>query len=73
VEGKSQTIMPWDSWLRPYTQQPPTLWFHDLLHADGKPYRQREIDILRSLSHAPRGVVPADALSYPVSTSTPAR
>jgi hypothetical protein len=63
VVGKSQTNMPWDSWQRPYTMAPPTLWFHDLFHADGKPYRQREIDILRSLSHAPRGVVPADALT----------
>ncbi|PXV52394.1 Cellulase (glycosyl hydrolase family 5) [Dyella jiangningensis] len=73
VVGKSQTNMPWDSWQRPYTMQPPTLWFHDLFHADGKPYRQREIDILRALSHAPRGVVPADALSYPMSQGAVAR
>ena len=65
VDGKAQTIMPWDSWQRPYTLQPPTLWFHDLLHGDGTPYRQREADILRALSHAPRGVVPADAATYP--------
>jgi len=73
VVGKSQTNMPWDSWQRPYTFAPPTLWFHDLFYVDGKPYRQREIEILRSLSHAPRGVVPADALSYPMSTSATAR
>jgi hypothetical protein len=73
VVGKSQTNMPWDSWQRPYTMTPPTLWFHDLFHADGKPYRQREIDILRSLSHAPRGVVPADALSYPLSAGATSR
>lgn len=73
VEGRSQTIMPWDSWLRPYTQQPPTLWFHDLLHGDGTPYRQREAEILRALSHAPRGVVPAEALAYPVPAGAPAR
>ena len=66
VEGRSQTIFPWDSWQRPYTLQPPVLWFHDLLHADGTPYRQREADILRSLTGAPRGVVPADAELYPV-------
>ncbi|HET6555025.1 MAG TPA: 1,4-beta-xylanase [Dyella sp.] len=70
VEGKSQTIMPWDSWLRPYTQQPPTLWFHDLLHGDGTPYRQREADILRALSHAPRGVVPAEAATYPAQATS---
>jgi len=70
VEGKSQTIMPWDSWLRPYTQQPPTLWFHDLLHGDGTPYRQREAEILRALSHAPRGVVPAEAVMYPAQATS---
>lgn len=67
VEGRSQTIYPWDSWQRPYTLQPPVLWFHDLLHPDGTPYRQREADILRALSRAPRGVVPAEAQLYPVS------
>jgi len=66
VEGRTQTTLPWDSWQRPYTLQPPTLWFHDLLHGDGTPYRQREADILRALSKAPRGVVPPEAASYPV-------
>ncbi|HEV2540997.1 MAG TPA: cellulase family glycosylhydrolase [Frateuria sp.] len=65
VEGRTQTTLPWDSWQRPYTLQPPTIWFHDLLHGDGTPYRQREAEILRALSHAPRGVVPAAAASYP--------
>jgi len=65
VDGKEQTRYPWDSWERPYTLQPPTLWFHDLFHTDGKPYRQREVDILRTLSAAPRGVVPASAQMFP--------
>ncbi|HET6805937.1 MAG TPA: cellulase family glycosylhydrolase [Frateuria sp.] len=65
VEGRTQTTLPWDSWQRPYTLQPPTIWFHDLLHGDGTPYRQREAAILRALSHAPRGVVPEAAASYP--------
>jgi hypothetical protein len=72
VDGRTQTRMPWDSWQRPYTLQEPTLWFHDLLHQDGTPYRQREADILRSLSRAPRGVAPADALSYPSQGPLPA-
>jgi hypothetical protein len=63
VNGKTQTDMPWDSWQRPYTLQPPTIWFHDLLHADGTPYREREVQIIRALSHAPKGVVPKVALS----------
>ncbi|WP_233840496.1 1,4-beta-xylanase [Dyella sp. 2HG41-7] len=61
VSGKTQTIFPWDSWLHPYTLQPPTIWFHDLLHADGTPYRQREVDIIHALSTSPRHVVPAAA------------
>lgn len=63
VNGKTQTDLPWDSWQRPYTEQPPTIWFHDLLHADGTPYREREAQIIRALSHSPKGVVPAAALS----------
>ncbi|MEW9624622.1 1,4-beta-xylanase [Rhodanobacter geophilus] len=61
VLGKTQTNLPWDSWQRPYTLQPPAIWFHDLLHADGTPYREREAQIIRALSHSPKGVVPAAA------------
>jgi hypothetical protein len=73
VEGKTQTTMPWDSWDKPYIQKPPVLWFHDLLHTDGTPYRQREVDIIRMLSKAPRGVVPPDAVSYPLQALKTAR
>ena len=59
VDGKTQTIMPWDSWQRPYTLRPPTVWFHDLLHPDGTPYRAREIEIIKRLSAAPKTVIPA--------------
>jgi hypothetical protein len=60
VKGKTQTDMPWDSWQRPYTLRPPTVWFHDLLHPDGKPYRAREVATIKALSAAPKGVVPKD-------------
>jgi hypothetical protein len=50
--------MPWDSWQRPYVLKPPVIWFHDILHGDGKPYRAREVAIIKALSDAPRGVVP---------------
>jgi hypothetical protein len=53
VAGKSQTYLPWDSWQRPYVLQEPTIWFHDVFHADGKPYRQREAEILRQLTGRP--------------------
>ena len=52
VVGKSQTNLPWDSWQKPYVTTPPTIWFHDVFYPDGKPYRQREADIIRSLTAA---------------------
>ncbi|WP_333677007.1 1,4-beta-xylanase [Dyella sp.] len=66
VSGKTQTIFPWDSWQKPYTLQPPVIWFHDLLNPDGTPYREREAAIFRALSATPKGVVPADAAMLPV-------
>jgi hypothetical protein len=59
VHGKTQTDMPWDSWQRPYTLRPPTVWFHDILHPDGTPYRTREVEIIKKLSAAPKTVIPA--------------
>lgn len=52
VEGKSQTWLPWDSWQHPYINQQPTVWFHDVFHTDGKPYREREVEIIRGLTSA---------------------
>lgn len=52
VDGKSQTRLPWDSWERPYTLQQPTVWFHDLLHADGTPYRAREAEVFRAVARS---------------------
>jgi hypothetical protein len=49
VQGKIQTWLPWDSWDRPYTLKPPTIWFHDLVKPDGTPYRAREAEIFRNL------------------------
>jgi hypothetical protein len=50
VAGKSQTYLPWDSWTRPYVLRPPTVWFHDVFHTDGTPYREREAEIFRELT-----------------------
>jgi hypothetical protein len=50
VAGKSQTYLPWDSWQHPYVDRQPTIWFHDVFHPDGKPYRQREVEIIRNLT-----------------------
>lgn len=49
VAGKTQTYLPWDSWDRPYPA-PPKVWFHDLFHADGRPYRDHEIQTVRELT-----------------------
>jgi hypothetical protein len=55
VAGKSQTYLPWDSWKHPYitadhvTDQPP-VWQHDIFRADGTPYREREVEIIRNLT-----------------------
>ena len=50
VNGKTQTDLPWDSWDRPYVKTQPTVWFHDVLHPDGTPYREREAEIIRELT-----------------------
>lgn len=53
VDGKEQTRLPWDSWQHPYVSVEPPVWLHDLFHADGTPYRAREIEIIRALSERP--------------------
>ena len=53
VVGKSQTNLPWDSWQRPYVTEKPTVWFHDVFYPDGKPYREREAELLREWNSKP--------------------
>jgi hypothetical protein len=36
------------------------VWHHEILQADGTPYRAREVEIIKRLSAAPKTVVPAD-------------
>jgi hypothetical protein len=49
VDGKSQTIYPWDSWTKEYKGEPDP-WFHDIFRRDGTPYKQEEVDLIRSLT-----------------------
>jgi len=49
VDGRSQTIYPWDSWTKTYTAEP-DLWFHDILRRDGTPYLKDETELIRSLT-----------------------
>jgi hypothetical protein len=60
VDGKTQTRLPWDSWKKPYTSDEPTIWFHEVLRADGSPYREAETNLIKRLSTEPQGVVPRD-------------
>ena len=46
VSGKTQTIYPWDSWTKPYTNEPP-LWFHDIFRANGRAYSSAETNYIR--------------------------
>ena len=48
VKGRSQTNLPWDSWQHPYINEQPTVWFHDVFHEDGQPYRAREAELIRN-------------------------
>jgi hypothetical protein len=53
VNGKIQTIYPWDSWRKAYTAEPP-VWFHDILRRDGSPFDPKEVETIRSLTGAGR-------------------
>ncbi len=55
VVGKTQTNLPWDSWRHPYVIDPPITWFHELFYPDGRPYRVRETEIIRSLTSQANG------------------
>jgi len=50
VAGKTQTYFPWESWQHPYILDQPPVWFHEVLRADGTPYRQAEVDLIRKLT-----------------------
>lgn len=50
VAGKSQTYLPWDSRHKPYVNRQPMVWFHDIFYVDGRPYRQREVEMIRTLT-----------------------
>lgn len=49
VSGKTQTIYPWDSWTTAYTK-PPEIWFHDIFHADGRPYDPQEVAYIKRVT-----------------------
>jgi hypothetical protein len=50
VAGKTQTFLPWESWEHPYILSQPPVWFHEVLHPDGTPYREAEVKLIRQLT-----------------------
>ena len=48
VAGKSNTKYAWDEPI-PDGSEPP-LWFHEIFHPDGTPYKQEEVDLIKSLT-----------------------
>jgi hypothetical protein len=50
VAGKTQTYLPWESWNHPYIVDEPPVWFHEVLHPDGTPYRDAEVNLIRQLT-----------------------
>ncbi len=56
VAGKTQTYLPWDSWQKPYVGREPSIWFHEIFKQDGTPYRQDEVELIRTLTGAPAAV-----------------
>ena len=50
VAGKTQTYLPWDSWKKPYVDREPAIWFHEIFKQDGTPYKQDEVELIRSLT-----------------------
>ena len=49
VDGKSQTKYPWQTWQMPILGEPQP-WHHDIFHADGRPYRDSEVKLIRELT-----------------------
>ena len=45
VDGRTQTKYPWTSWQK--ATPPDAPWFHELLHGDGTPYDEREVELFR--------------------------
>ncbi|MCO8124212.1 sulfatase-like hydrolase/transferase [Stieleria sp. TO1_6] len=46
VNGRSQTIYPWDSWKQAYDKEPDP-WFHDIFDRDGTAYDPAETRLIR--------------------------
>jgi hypothetical protein len=50
VAGKSQTIYPWETWTKTYTNEP-AVWFHDIFRTNGNAYSIQEIHYIKSITN----------------------
>ena len=48
VAGKSNTKYAWDEPILNGAE--PKLWFHEIFRPDGTPYKQAEVDLIKSLT-----------------------
>lgn len=51
VDGKTNTKYPWKTWQMPILGEPDP-WHHEIFHTDGKPYREDEVTLFKSLAKA---------------------
>jgi hypothetical protein len=51
VAGRTQTQLPWDSWVKPYDAEPEP-WFHEILRPDGSPYDPAEVAYVRAVTRS---------------------
>ncbi|KAL6077839.1 1,4-beta-xylanase [Balamuthia mandrillaris] len=58
VAGKTQAMMPWDSWWKVY-QELPDVWFHDIFRADGTPFSPWEVEYIRNITGAADSILRA--------------
>lgn len=49
VNGKTQTIYSWESWVRDVSSEV-DFWHHDILRKDGTPYLESEVELFHKLS-----------------------
>jgi hypothetical protein len=49
VSGKTNTIYAWDTPMPDGSE--PKLWFHDIFHKDGTPYKPEETQLIKSLTN----------------------
>ena len=49
VAGKSQTIYPWETWTKTYTNEP-AVWFHDIFRTNGNAYSIQEVHYIKSVT-----------------------